>query len=514
VTSAPDGPGPPPFAHHDDVDERRKLWWPLGIASGVIVALFVVGRVFFSPIATLNAPEPAVSADLEVVLDDLAPSVVTAPIVFDLTEAIALLDSLVPVTFGDLDTRLRFAGRPRVSAAFSAQRTPFRVVVDDGDLVLETIVTYEGRGWYKPPLLPELSAGCGSGDAPKPRVRVRIRSVPDVRRDWRLATRTRITMAPVSFEPRDECRVTTFRIDVTEKLVEGVQGFLGGKLRELDQRIGRTDLPSTMTRIWAQLSRQIRLTDELYLQIRPESARLVDLSGAADSLVALVQLQARPRIISAARLRAEDTTVAVTLPPLERGQRSETGLHALVEGDFDYADASELLRRLLKGRRIDVGGRRALIRTVELRGIGGGRVALGVTFGGAIRGRVFLIGTPTLDTAARVIAVRDLDFDVGSADLLTASADALVGASVRDFLRERAVIPDSVALAAVKRLAERGMNRELAPGVDLRAALTEVRGLEVIATTQHLILRASATGEATLRIDRALPLPAPPSGRQ
>jgi hypothetical protein len=207
--------------------------------------LVIVGRVFFSPIATVDAPEPAVSADLEVVLDDLAPSVVTAPVVFDLTEAIALLDSLVPVAFGDLDTRLRFASRPRVSAAFTAQRTPFRVVVDDGDLVLETIVTYEGRGWYKPPLLPELSAGCGSGDAPKPRVRVRIRSVPDVRRDWRLATRTRITMAPVSFEPRDECRVTTFRIDVTEKLVEGVQGILQPLRESLDvtQRRGRHAVP-------------------------------------------------------------------------------------------------------------------------------------------------------------------------------------------------------------------------------------------------------------------------------
>jgi len=149
-------------------------------------------------------------------------------------------------------------------------------------------------------------------------------------------------------------------------------------------------------------------------------------------------------------------------------------------------------------------GRRVRIEDVMLRGIGGGRVALGVTFSGAVKGRIFFTGTPRLDLVTRQLTVPDLEFDVGSSDLLARGLSWWQGDAVRDLLRANAVIPDSAALAALERLAEHGMNRELATGVRLDVTLNDSRGMAVCATREHLVVRALAEGQARLAVDRVL----------
>jgi hypothetical protein len=242
----------------------------------------------------------------------------------------------------------------------------------------------------------------------------------------------------------------------------------------------------------------------VWLLIRPGAAQLASLSGGGDSLVAFVRLEARPKIVTGVRL--EDSTLATPLPPLRTAADADTGtvFHVALEGVFSYDAATDLMRGQLIGKVIRMAGRRVRIENLTLRGIGGGRVALGVDLSGAVQGRIFLTGTPRLDPATRRLTVPDLDFDVGSTDPLTHGLSSWQGDAVRDFLRARAAIPDSAALAAVQRLAEHGMNRELAAGVRLEVSLSDSRGVAVRATRERLVLRALAAGRARLAVDRVL----------
>jgi hypothetical protein len=174
-----------------------------------------------------------------------------------------------------------------------------------------------------------------------------------------------------------------------------------------------------------------------------------------------------------------------------------------LEATFSYPVASELLRKGIVGRSIDVSGRRISVEYAELLGIGGGRVALGVRFGGAVNGTVYLTGTPRLDTLTRQVYVPDLEYDVGSARLLVRGVEWVKGVNVRDFLRTQARIPDSEALEGLRELAEQGMNRELTQGVTLLARIRATRALGVHATTTELRVRALAIGDARLAISKA-----------
>jgi len=478
--------------------------WRIGglVLASALVGLFV-WRAWLHPIQ-VAAPEPLLTADLADTLTQVPRSVLIAPIAFDLGPAIAQFEADVPRQFGSLERRIRADSSARASVAFAASRSPFQVHVDGSQIVVETVLEYEGRGWYNLPLVPEVSAGCGSGDDPKPRLRLRIVSTPSFTREWGLHTQSYAEVARFSDEPRDQCQVTFLDIDVTGKVVDAVREEMTALLGRQDRRVARHDTRRRIERIWRKMEQPLQLTDGVWLLLQPGAANLASFSGAGDSLVALMHLEVRPKIVTG--LRPADSTLVTPLPPLRMtaDPDSAAALHVVLEGVFAYDAATSLLHKQLVGKVIRMAGRRLRIEDVTLRGIGSGRVALGVTFGGAVQGRVFFTGTPRLDLDARQLTFPDLDFDVGSADLLISGLSWWQGDAVRDLLRTNAVIPDSAALAKVERLAEEWLNRELTDGVRLDVALGDSRGLAVYARREHLIVRALAEGQARLAVDRVL----------
>ncbi len=212
----------------------KRGWWIIGVVAvsrvghSARVALVVHHDPRRCPRALVNGrPGGDPSADA-------AGSVLIAPIVFDLGPAIAQFEADVPRHFGSMDRRIRADSSSRASVAFAASRSPFQVRVDGTEIVVETVLEYEGRGWYDPPLAPEVSAGCGGGDDPKPRLRVRVVSTPSLTPEWGLRTHTRADVTRFSDEPRDQCQVTLLKIDVTGRVVDAVRERMtrgGGALR-------------------------------------------------------------------------------------------------------------------------------------------------------------------------------------------------------------------------------------------------------------------------------------------
>ncbi len=481
----------------------RRVWWIGGVLLALAGAGLLAWRSEVLPIR-VEAPEPSLTADLADTLSPVPPSVLVAPIAFDLGPAIARFEEDVPRRFGSMERRLRSDSTARASIAFTASRSPFRVSVEGSEIDIETVLEYEGRVWYNPPLGPEVSAGCGGGDDPKPRLLLRIVSTPTFTPAWQLRTSTRLEIAPFSNEPRDQCQVTILKIDVTGKVVGAVRERMTRKLARLDRHIAESDTRGRIEEIWRKMERPIRLTDGVWLLLQPAGAQLASFRGAGDSLVAVLRLEARPRIVTGAR--PLESTLVTPLPPLRTvaGADLDPGIHLLLEGIFSYDAATALMQKQLVGKVIRMAGRPARIEGVTLQGIGGGRVALGITFSGAVQGRVFLTGTPRLDRETRQLSVADLEFDAGTTIVHGPRFSWWQGDVVRSFLRAKAVIPDSAALAGVERLAVRGMNRELAPGVRLEVTLDDSRGLAISATREHLVVRARAEGQARLDVDRVL----------
>jgi len=450
--------------------------------------------------STVDAPAPKPVADTAPdSLPALPPSLVDAPITYDLTPALATLESSVPTKIGDINARKRSATNRRVNTAFAAERQPFQVRLQGSTVTVSTVLEYQGKGWYSAPLAGDIFGSCGMGVA-RPRVAIEMMTTLRITPDWRLRSKSEIKqVAPFSQEQRDQCKVTVFKIDVTDRVVTTARSELEKRLALLDQRVSAIDVRSRFERWWLLLQRPIRLSDSVWLLLEPRGVHLGPITGSGRLVSIDVGLSGEPRVVTGPR--PPDGTDSLPRLQRERGKH-EQALHVLLEGEMSYDLANGVLTKNVVGKRIRRGARWITIREARLSGIGGGRVALAVRFDGAASGIVYLVGTPRYDPETRQLFVPDLAYDVSSADLLVQGLEWMRRSDVQDLLRTRARFPVADLVEQARQRLERGMNRSLGQNAKLVTQIATGDVLAVRATSGGILVRASANGSARLEVNR------------
>ncbi len=442
----------------------------------------------------VSAPPPPVVADKDT-LSELPSSTLDIPLTYDLTPVVHALENAVPRKFGDINERHPVPGKRGLQVAFEAVREPFHVVLEGQTARLTAVIHYKGRGWYDAPLAPEVSASCGINGV-EPRARVEVAAPLRITPDWHLRARTHIEQVePFSSDPRDQCKVTVFKINVTERVTDAATKILESKRTFVDQRVAALDIRSRFENWWHLLQQPIPLTDSVWLVINPTAVRMGETVGVRRTLVTALGFSASPRVITGARPAINPTP----LPPLFPAAVGN-GLHILIEGFLDYGLATRLLEKELAGRKVERAGKTIQVRHVRLFGIGGGRLALELRFRGAANGLVYFVGTPRYDPASNQVYVPDLEYDVASANLLVSGFEWIKHDDVRDLIRSKARWSVSGIMTEGREQLAKGLNRELAKGVNLVADVDSVRGIAVHARRANIRLQAQADANARLTV--------------
>jgi hypothetical protein len=442
----------------------------------------------------IEAPPPAVTADTDT-LPSLPTSTLDIPLTYDLSPVVRALENAVPKKFGNIDERHEVKGQPRMHVAFEARRDPFQVSLDGQVAHLTATLHYAGKGWYKAPVVPEVSGSCGIGGEP-PRLRIEVTDALRITPDWKLRGKTRIgDIEPPTQANRDKCRVTVFNINVTDRVVQATRDILEGKRSMVDQKIASLDIRSRFEEWWHLLQRPIPLTDSVWLQINPSAVRMGEAVGVKRTLVTALGFSASPHVITGTK----PPTVETPLPPLYPAAVGD-GLHILLEGVLDYLLATRLLQKELVGKIIEGKGQTLVVKDVRLFGIGGGKLALELNFRGTVSGRIYFIGTPRYNPATNELFVPDLDYDTGTANLLVSGFEWVKHDDIRDYFREHAQWPVGDIVAQGREQLSKGLNRDLAPGVRLTAEVKTVQGLAVHAQRRAIRLRARADANARLTV--------------
>jgi hypothetical protein len=442
----------------------------------------------------VDAPPPALAADTDT-LSALPSSTLDIPLTYDLSPVVQALEKAVPRKFGDINERHPIPGHSRVAVAFEGVRDPFQVSLDGQTARLNAIIHYKGRGWYDAPLVPEVSTSCGIGGV-EPRARVSIAAPLRITPDWHLRARTRIEkVEPASSEPRDQCTVTVIKNDVTARVTDAARKVLEGKRAFVDERIAALNIRSRFEEWWHLLQQPIRLTDSVWLVINPTAVRMGETVGVKRTLVTALGFSASPRVVTGPR----PEPVLTPLPPLYPAAVG-SGLHILLEGFFDYGLATRMLEKELVGKKVEKAGKTIEVRQVRLFGIGAGRLALELRFRGAANGHVYFVGTPRYDPATRQLYVPDLEYDVGSSNLLVSGFEWLKHDDVQNDIRSRARWPVGGIISEGREQLEKGLNRELARGVNLVADVDSVAGIAVHARRANIRMQARADANARLTV--------------
>lgn len=441
----------------------------------------------------VDAPPPAVLADIDT-LPPLPASTLDIPLTYDLSPVARQLEAAVPRRFGAIDKRIQLSNK-RVHIAYEATRGPFSVSLNGQTARLSSVVSYRGRGWYKPPIGPEISSSCGL-EGTQPRARISLASDLRITPQWQLRGKTRVAkVTPYSTDRRDQCRVTFLKIDVTDRVINATREALQKQHTAINRKIASISIRPRFEGWWHLLEQPIPLADSVWLIIRPSAVRMGQTVGVKRTLVTALGFSASPIVVTGAK-----PVVAPTpLPPLYPAAVGN-GLHILIEGVLGYDLATELLRKELRGRKFERGGQTFVVKDVRLYGVGGGKLALELRFAGRASGRIYLVGTPRYDVATNELYVPDLDYDIGSKNLLVRGVEWIKHDDVRDFVKTRARWPVGDIMRNGRDQLFKGLNRDLAPGVRLSAEIRQVQGLSVHALRTAIRLRAQADASARLTV--------------
>jgi hypothetical protein len=441
-------------------------------------------------------PVPRVSSGWVDSLPPVPTSYLDVPVRYDLGPALQWLEREIPDSVGDLEARREVPDKRRVHYAYTAVRGPFHLSVNGRTATLQADIRYRMRAWYNPPVLPEISGACDDADTP-PRARLTVRTTVQLTRGWTLRPRSRAEVTPLADPARDRCKVTFLSIDVTDKVMGAARDALQEALAGMDAKIAAFDLPHESARLWQSLSAPLELTDSLWLVIHPTTVRIGLLRMRGDTLVTTVGLSANPRVIGGPR----PPVVPAAMPEPQDSTSRPPVLHLLTEGRVPYDVGSTILTRELKGTVIRVARQRLVLDRLQLIGIGDGRVAVGLTVHGSVRGMLWAVGHPAIDSVTAELSMPDLVYDGGTRDLLTGTLNWLAQGQIEDFLRTRVRIKLADVLADGRDLLEQELNRDLADGVHLSMDVKAGHLLSVRASPTALLVRAMASGQGELRLD-------------
>jgi hypothetical protein len=420
----------------------------------------------------------------------------SVPLEYEFTAVLRLVEQIVPTKFGSIDSVKTVGDDNRKHYAFEAIRGPFTAFADGNLLHLRATLAYSARGFYKPPIGPTLSAGCGN-DKERPRVVVELATPISLTDSFHLVSKARIVrVEPASSEPRDHCDVSILHYDVTGRVIEAAREGLASQLASIDRKVRTVDLTEHVTEWWGMLARPIKLHDDVWLLLGPERLRVGHVTGRKRIIVVPVSLDARPRVVTAS---TEPVVVTTALPKLERDSASE-GYHIVIDGVVDYSIASHELTSALAAKSFTQSGKTIKVTAVSVLPQAKGRLALSVTFTGDANGTVKLVGTPKIDHAHSMVTVPDLDFDLQSDSKLLQTYSWLKSDGLRAELRKRASFSMQPALDRGRALLLEGLNRKIGDALTLTATVDSVAARGLYVTRDGLIIRAEAQGYAGVSV--------------
>jgi hypothetical protein len=417
------------------------------------------------------------------------------PLDYDFTPVLAVVERVVPRTFGSLDSVRTIGTDQRKHYAFVATRDTFTTFVRGSEVHLRTTLSYEARGYYKPLVGPTIGAGCGNKNT-QPKIVVELVTPLTLSSNWHLRSAARLVrLAPASDSAKDHCTVSIVSYDVTTKVVDAARSALTSHLVDIDRKVAAIDLTERATGWWKTLNQSIRLADGVWLTLEPQQLRLGRVTGDGHTLTVRAGLDAYPAILTG----AEPPMVVPPLPPLAR-DTSGSGFHIVLEGNVDYLTASHALTDALRGKTVRQAGRSVTVQSVVAVPAAGGRLALAVTFTGDAQGTLRLIGTPKYNAALGMIVVPDLDYDLTTDNQLINAYAWLRSDALLELLRDKARVPVAPVIDRGRTLLVNGLNRTIGGVLTIKATVDSVDVRALYVTTPGLVVRASASGTARVLV--------------
>lgn len=338
-------------------------------------------------------------------------------------------------------------------------------------------------------------ASCGYEPETMRRAELRLATNLYWRADWRLASRATV-LAPDILDP---CQVTVLRVDATPTVKRMIDGQLAHLRQQFDSIVpAAADLRPAADSLWRTLERPFAIdsASTVWFTMSPDGVSLAPVTGGGAAATTALVVTAHPRIVVGSAPPVERRP----LPSLTLAGRNG-GIHVPLEIELPFDDISRRATAALSG---EVAGKGITVGDIKVWGVGDTAVVK-VDVTGRMTGAFYLLGRVGYDATTRTLLINDLRYTLESANKMSSIKATLGAPLIRhalDSASGHGRLDIGEQLDRLKTELGTELNRELAPGVRLSGAVTDVRIDRLYAKPTAFVLRVILDAEARVDVVR------------
>ncbi|HEY4111002.1 DUF4403 family protein [Puia sp.] len=326
------------------------------------------------------------------------------------------------------------------------------------------------------PVSPWVMGYCGFDREPMRRVDIAFSSLINFQPDYHIRTVSAIDQV----KALDPCNMSIFSVDMTQTIADSIRSSVNFFCKSFDVAAGKTDiagyLRQTATRAWQKTP----IGPYGYLIINPTAVRVGTLNYVRDTFAVSLGISCRPELSSDSR-----STAPPPLPALHPGPY-RNGVTLYLPATYEYSFISKLLNDSLHGKSFEYKGKTVIVKEVAVRGTERHKIELRIDFGGSYTGRIFLRGTPVLDTARQTLSVPDISYSLESHELLVKMARALLRGKIRRTVQGNSVLDLAALLKTNMPSLNTQLNRVIMPNLYTTGELKQLRLIGLLAGEKNI----------------------------
>jgi len=457
------------------------------------VLFFTALAVFIGACHTSkNLTAPAVTLSLPDTLPALPPSEIDIPVKIAGAPLLKAVDSVVPREF----VSQGWPGYLRSSCDFRYRyrfvRSGLSIRCTNNHLSVAMSGSYQVAGGRclcaaGKPVSPWISGYCGFDKEPMRRVDFSFGTQLGIQPDYRLHA----VSAVEQIRALDRCTMSIFSMDMTDQITDSIRSSVAAFCRSLDGSVTGIKLGDYL-RQTAKTWQKSPIGPYGWLVVNPVALRIGMLNYVRDSFALSLGITCRPGLSS-----DKSPAKQVTLPPLYSGG-SRSGITLYLPADYEYGFLSRLLSDPLRDRSFLYKDRQVIIKDVGIKGIGHHQVELRIDFGGSYEGRIFIRGTPVVDTARQTLSIPDISYSLESRDLLVKMARTLLRGKIRRTVRGNSVLDLAALLKTNLPLLDAQLNRNVTPTLRTNGEIRQLKLIGLLAGEKDLQAQLFIQAELSL----------------
>lgn len=273
------------------------------------------------------------------------------------------------------------------------------------------------------------------------------------------------------------------------------------------------ELTKKAKEFWLRIQEPFRMAEDIWLQIRPNAMSVGAMQLVPDAkeprLETVFDIEVQPNLAIGEKPRFE----IVEMPPLKDYKKGPPGFHIEMPLKISFKEVNKILvdpKIGILNKAIPGGGDHKLkIDHLYIYGSGGQLVVeAGIEYQPIMnlsnepaKLMVYLLGTPVYHEDQQTIDFPDMDFDIQTSDFLVQMAEAFEGSSIRDHLREKAVVPVGKQLDNLKVKMTELLNRPIGSHARLHTTVTGLKLKEAYVSDDGLEARVAMDGDASVDVD-------------